>query len=192
MTKTFEELNKELTQKYIVYENGVCGSYAQLEAIYSWGYIVVEYSDVLAPQHHLYDNNNQHMINVFYDYCCSPTTVKTIIENGILTVKHDDKISYRYDLSLQAPIYTKDVKNAFVKNAGEIGYECILVVNNKVYYMVNGDGCSDISKIFNKDMVEQLGFVPVDAKNLTEEIDLANEYIISGYTSPATPFGDNK
>ena len=175
-----------------VYEDRVCDDYTQLEAIFSWGFSVVEYIDVMEPLHHLYDNSYQYMTTIYYN----DDNYKSTIIDGVLISKWKGELRYKYDLTKQAPIHSKDVRCILRKEGINNMHEHIIITNNKVYYLVYMDGCSDITRLLSvEDAISvaiSKGFVlieDVETKRLI--IDEANGDLITNYcTSGNTPFGD--
>lgn len=111
--KTFEQLNQELINKGLIFEDA--GQYEesqQLESIYSWGYILIYSCAVLPSMYRLYDNEHQLICTLDSD------DDNWSIHNGYLKCTRagfgPDK-KFAYNLNNGAPIHVKDVKALLLK-----------------------------------------------------------------------------
>lgn len=111
--KTFEQLNQELINKGLIFEDA--GQYEesqQLESIYPWGYILVYSCAVLPSVYRLYDNEHQLICTLDSD------DDNWSILNGYLKCTRSgfgpDK-KFTYSLNNGAPIHVKDVKALLLK-----------------------------------------------------------------------------
>lgn len=112
MNKTFEQLNQELINKYMVFEGSEPFEVAQsLESIHSWGFIIINSCQVLPDQYMLYDNK--------YQLICKLDADDDVwsVRHGYLECKRtlfDNSYKFYYDLNKQAPVHTEDIKDVLL------------------------------------------------------------------------------
>ncbi len=144
--KSFNQFNQELINKNLVFshENYNGNSESQhLEAIYSWGYILVYSGNVLPDIYKLCDYQDQLICTLDYDDDWS-------IVSGYLKCKStlfNDTYKFSYNLNQGAPIHTEDVKDILLYSNPEDKYDndrIIILKDGRIFRRKDGESLQEL------------------------------------------------
>ena len=173
---TFAELNMELINRGIVYESYDQSCY--LEAICSWGFAVITYSNsnVIDPVISFYDWKAQIIINLDINEYTEYT-----LRNGYLKVKQryifsEETHNFMVNLNDGAAIHVEDVIALLYKPDGDD--ERIIFTKGKDYILKDGEGIKDISNS-ELDIIDyqDQGFELLDEDYYQSNVDVFNDVI---------------
>lgn len=125
-----KKLNQELVNRCIVYgapnEPDQYNQHAVLEGVYSWGFIVISYCDVVDPVMTFYDWEYQSIVSIDVN-----DDTKYSLHNGLLTIEEkffctDVVRTYSVNLNNGAHVHLNDIQ--------AIGYVPSLRFNDKRFY----------------------------------------------------------
>lgn len=132
---SIKELTRVLKQRGMIYSlDDQYESTQRVEAIYSWGYILVFTCNVLPATHIFFDNNHQ--------YICELSTddTKYCINNGILSGVIDysfdgGSMAFTYNLNEGAYVKHEDVAHVLIKDAEDVLCDTFVIIlkDNKTF-----------------------------------------------------------
>jgi hypothetical protein len=177
----FEQLNKELIKREIVFEPGPTDMYetcCELEAIYEWGFTTVTYTSVLDPVVTFYDWECQSILSLDRD---EYTTYK--VSGGILFATErfafsDDKKSFVVDLRKGAPVHVRDIKSiGYVANELYADYRYYELHDGRIFYKEDGKDIRLVDSDVTVDTFKAMGYTVIDPEHYDTNVNVLNEML---------------
>lgn len=182
MNVTFNELNKTLEAKGIVYDYtdipDVYKQGARLEAIYAWGFTVITSCNVLNDIITFYDNNYQAIVSLDIE-----EDTRYTLSNGILKVREYNSFVkktniFYVNLNNGAPVHVTDISAiGYCEDEDEDIYDKRFYALNdgRIYYKEDGKKLQLIEGEVNDFINEKFVLVPEDS--FGSNVDALNSYI---------------
>lgn len=181
MMKTFEELNKELINRGLVYDSpdipDMYEQCAKLEGIYEWGFTIITYCNVVDPVITFYDWEYQSILSLDHDDHTHYT-----LQNGRLYVEEHMYFSdvvnkYSVNLKVGAPVHDKDVVAiGYMPNLGYSDDKRFYILKDgRTFFKEDGSSLCKVDTTLTEFITQ--GYELIDIEHYGNNINILNDML---------------
>lgn len=181
----YEQLNMELRKRGIVYDApDMPDQYEQccyLEGIYSWGFTVITYCNVLDPVITFYDTEYQAILSLDHDNYTQYT-----LQNGRLFVEETmcfSEKTHKYGVNLNdgAPVHVRDIE-AIGYVVADLSHDrrFYALKDGRMYFKEDGEALKQLKDVSIENLTK-MGFKIIEPENYGANIDILNDLISKKY-----------
>ena len=181
---TLKQLNKELKNRGIVFEEGPCDEYevcCHLEGMYDWGFTTITYCNVVDPVITFYDWRFQSICRIDLDEHTTYRVMHGVLSATITHLFTDRVDKIHYNLQYGAPVHVEDIDAIGVDlsdlNPVSADRRFYVLKDGNILFKEDGVGFSLIDDDTMSSLVQE-GFVLIDSDNYQSNVDVLNNEIV--------------